>query len=72
MQNSEGRDRDSFENKIKHYINIHRELHGSSFTWGGVVKDFMVSFPEEDRMKVFLEVERQKKLRSKKYKNYQN
>ena len=72
MQNSEDRDRDNFENKIRHYINIHKELYGSSFTWEGVVKDFMVSFPEENRMKVFLEVERQEKLRSKKYKNYQN
>ena len=51
-----------FISNVRHYIKVHRDIHGSGFKWEDVHKDFMGSFPEFDAMEVMDEIERQEKV----------
>jgi len=65
MEDVKDKNIDDFQKDIKHYIKVHKELHGSAFKWEDVHKDFMGSFPESDAMEVMDEIERQEKQTAK-------
>lgn len=47
----------NFEKNIRHYVKLHRELHGIGFSKESIVKDVLNSF-EYDEVDTYLEVER--------------
>jgi len=59
-----------FKEKVKYYINIHRELHGSTFKWEDVVSDFVREFPDVESMKVLYEIEKQEEDYRNNFKRY--
>ena len=59
-----------FKSKIKHYVKLHRELHGKCAKWEDIRDDFLTSFPEESSGKVIQEIEIQSKKVEKEEKRY--
>jgi len=51
--------KEDFDKNVKHYVNVHRGLHGKYTKWEDIHADFLKSFPEEEPFEVMLEIEKQ-------------